>query len=51
MESWNTIFEGFIELAEPSDHKIYNSVDVGIGFFFDIDGFNFPFLLLFPDAE
>lgn len=51
MEASHTVFEGFIELAESADDKVNKVIDVGIGLFFDIDGIDFSFGLVFSDAE
>lgn len=50
-DSCDWVLEGFIKFAESSDDEVNEIVDVGVGFFFVIDGFDIFFCLFFAYAE
>ena len=51
VESRNTVFEGLVELAQPPDDEIYESVDVGVGLLLHIDGLDLSLGLFLPDSK
>ena len=51
VKSSDAVFEGFIELAQSSNDKINEVVDIGIGLFLDVDGIDFSFRLILSDSE
>lgn len=51
MDASNTVFEWFIELAEPPDNKINEMVDIGIGLLFIVDSIDLFIGMFFLDTK
>lgn len=51
VDASNTVFEWFIELAEPPDNKVNEMVDIGIGLLFIVDSIDFFISIFFLDAK
>ena len=51
MEASHAVLEGFIELAESSNDKVEDCIDIGISFFLRVDYIVFFISIFLPDAK
>lgn len=51
MDAGHTVLEWFVELAQPSDDKVNQAVDVGTCFFLDVYCFDILISLFFSNTK